>query len=181
MKLVSTKKPILARVEPCETLLLITPVEWGILHLMMIPVRPNEMGMSECMVRMQQCFSYQRCLLSASNAVFRALFMKITHNLPAVIFSTFVCFDKILVKRCKEAVDAMMEEIMASTGPVLPSQPITALPFDHVSHQLYVMDLNARSNSQMSCQIVNHSNLAQLIKHCPIKREFHLYRLTRLE
>ena len=44
---------------------------------------------------------------------------------------------QIVVKKYKEAVDAVMEGIMASTVPVLQSESTTALLFDHVTHQFY--------------------------------------------
>ena len=56
---------------------------------------PNKTAKSECIVRMQQFCLYQRCLFSASDAVFCALFIKIIHSLQAVNFSTILCFDRV--------------------------------------------------------------------------------------
>ena len=59
---------------------------------------PNKTAKSECIVRMQQFCLYQRCLFSASDAVFCALFIKIIHSLQAVNFSTILCFDRVSVE-----------------------------------------------------------------------------------
>ncbi|XP_075247054.1 THO complex subunit 2-like isoform X3 [Convolutriloba macropyga] len=56
---------------------------------------PNRMAKNECVVRIQQFCLYQRCLFSASDAVFCALFIKIIHSLQAVNFSTILCFDRV--------------------------------------------------------------------------------------
>ncbi len=42
-----------------------------------------------------------------------------------------------MVKKYKEAVDAVMESVMIPALPVLQSDPCTALLFDHVTHQFY--------------------------------------------
>ena len=42
-----------------------------------------------------------------------------------------------MVKKYKEAVDAVMESVMTASLPVLQSDPCTSLLFDHVTPQFY--------------------------------------------